>query len=339
MKRLIFADLHLGLNKNNPIWLDLSSVFFGEIIDFCKNNNIKKIYCLGDFFHERKAVGTRAIDRAIDLANIIDKSGIDFYICPGNHDLYSNVSLKPSSLSVFDEYKNIHIAYDPIEIEDDLLVPWNIELTHLSSKFLFGHFPIKTFTMNNSFVCEDSAYLPEMFKNFEYVFSGHFHTRSHKKIENTEFVYVGSPFQHNFNDIYDRRGYYVMDGEDFEFIEFMDAPKHVKILSTMEPDQKEISGNIVKLVWNKDFGNIENMKLLEKIQNMNPLMLFPDYTCLENDDASDGSVLPESSKDLKIKTSKEILFDYIETKEIPSHLNKNVLLTMINKFFDQMEIL
>ena len=82
MKKLVFADLHLGLEKNNETWLDLSLFLFKEMIDVCKNNNLDTMYCLGDFFHERKAVGTRALNRAIEIANLIDKSGIKLYICP-----------------------------------------------------------------------------------------------------------------------------------------------------------------------------------------------------------------------------------------------------------------
>lgn len=82
MKKLVFADLHLGLEKNNSIWLDLSLFLFKEMIDVCRNNGINVMYCLGDFFHERKAVGTKSIDRAMEIANLIDKSGITLYICP-----------------------------------------------------------------------------------------------------------------------------------------------------------------------------------------------------------------------------------------------------------------
>lgn len=54
MKCLLTNDLHLGVNRNDPIWLDQAVKLISHIIDECHKRDLYELCILGDFFHDRK---------------------------------------------------------------------------------------------------------------------------------------------------------------------------------------------------------------------------------------------------------------------------------------------
>jgi hypothetical protein len=209
---------------------------------------------------------------------------------------------------------------------DDVLVPWNTDPKDFpKGKNIFGHFPIVSFPMNNRMSCSE-GYIPSDFKGFKNVFSGHFHGKSEKIIDGINITYVGSPYHQDFGDINNINGYYTLDHDQLTFYQYDDAPKYKKIGASLDIKEEEIRGNIVKLIWLEDFGTIINNKILQRVQSMNPLQLHPDFSNVNIEEKENGKV-----KDIKLKNSKEILFDYIDNVvEIPSHLSTNVLKSTID---------
>lgn len=59
----------------------------------------------------------------------------------------------------------------------------------------------------------------ELFKKFQLVFSGHYHTRSN----DGQVYYLGNPYQMYWNDVGDIRGFNVIDTETYE-MEFIQNP-------------------------------------------------------------------------------------------------------------------
>ena len=108
---------------------------------------------------------------------------------------------------------------------------------------------------------------------------------------------------------------------NLEFIEF-DGVKFVYVSTEEIPDKKKIEGNVVKLIFEKDYGTVENNKLMEKIQSYNPLRFATDFSKITNEVKS---VESEQIKSVQIKSNKEILFDFIDANEHPPYIDKQKL--------------
>ena len=76
-----------------------------------------------------------------------------------------------------------------------------------SSVYAMGHFDLQGFMMNKGIESKYSSRDKDFLYRYSKVFSGHFHTRSsHDNIE-----YIGSPYEMNWNDYNDPRGFSVFD--------------------------------------------------------------------------------------------------------------------------------
>jgi hypothetical protein len=103
---------------------------------------------------------------------------------------------------------------------------------------MFGHFEIPGFKLNAMIEMPDHGGLNKtMFKNQDYVFSGHFHKRQWSG----NVHYIGNPFGHNYADSWDfERGAMFLEwGSKPEYVNWNDGPKYITVdLSdlTADPD-------------------------------------------------------------------------------------------------------
>ena len=320
---VLLSDTHLGLQKSSDLWHEVTLNLFQEIRDFCIRNNIDTILHLGDFFHERKSTNTKSLDMAYEIVSMLDP--IKMVIITGNHDSFYKDKVKPTSLQSLEKYNNINIIYENLYVEEisSLLVPWvydNIEAPR-ECKYCFGHFSIEGFSMNNHFKCTKGS-SASMFSQFEHVYSGHFHTPS----SNTNITYIGSPFQQNFNDINSNRGYYTFDNGQLEFIEYTSAPKFIK--QHTEKKFSDIEGNIVQLIYDKDYGVSKNTKILDEVMRMNPLKISTNFTNISEEDEQPTEMTSD------MLDHKDITMEYIQKDKIPDHLNKKILKEMAMKIME-----
>lgn len=329
MKALIFTDLHLGIHNNDERWLDASKSLFKEMLNYAKNNKIKTIIFLGDFFHNRQTISSKALWVSNEIAELVEKSKIDLYLCIGNHDTYYKNSLKPHSLKFLEQYKNIHIVEEPIVLNNNItLTSWNHYIKDINTPYILGHFEISGnyFGNNANIQGADSMTIKE-FNKFKLVLSGHFHSISQYK----NIFYIGSVMPFSFSDTGQKRGYYEFDFIDdsnytFHFIEFSDCPKYVIINSTDELLEEKIKGNIVKVIFNNEV-NSEAEKIIEKIHKLNPLMVQAEFLQLGNNSEV-------KREDVEVKTPRDLLFEYIDNIEIPNNISTNILTKIINQIIE-----
>jgi DNA repair exonuclease SbcCD nuclease subunit len=71
--------------------------------------------------------------------------------------------------------------------------------------------------MNSYKVCEEGLKVKDLLKKSPLVISGHFHTRHEKKFGKGTILYVGNPFQMDFGDTDNQKGYYVLDLDTLEY--------------------------------------------------------------------------------------------------------------------------
>lgn len=321
MKNLVITDTHLGINGDSDIWLDIVYKLFEDVKDFCKKEDIKRIFHLGDFFHNRKSINTKTLDYGHKIANLL--YDFEIYMIVGNHDCYFKNNINPTSLSIFKKYSNISVVDEPVEVDDILLLPWG-SLIQSNAKYCFGHFAINGFHMNDSYICRDGID-KTIFNKFDLVLSGHFHTPSRQG----NIVYLGSPYSQTFHDVGGSRGFYVFDSGKLTYHEYNNAPKFVKI-KTSEVDHSLIEGNVVKLVFTEDYGTNKNQRIVDDILKNNPLSFSIDFTNVSEDEA-------EPEEEAIMENRNELVKAYISKKEFSSNIDKKTLQSMFLKMMKDVD--
>ena len=81
-----------------------------------------------------------------------------------------------------------------------------------------GHLELAGFYANQDYKCQHGTD-PNVFKNFDTVFSGHFH----KKSKRNNITYLGNAYQLYWNDVDELRGFHIFDLETGE-LEFIPNP-------------------------------------------------------------------------------------------------------------------
>lgn len=327
---LLIADPHLGLYSDSEMWHKITFRMYESAIDTCKRESIEKIIILGDFFDERKYLNIKTLDVALKIGKLLKDYQV--FLIIGNHDVFYKDRLDPSSLELFGEFDNMTIVSEPYELDNLLLVPWQSPLPKRMDKYdaILGHFAINTFYTNDSYMYNSAdAPNPDDFKNAKLVLSGHFHNPTRKG----NIIYLGSPYQQRFGDSDTQRGYYILEDNHLELVEFRDAPKFVKIYSNERLERKRIEGNFVKLIYNRDYGKIQNNRIIENIQLLRPLQLHTDFTKMQ------GGTTQEkyTEDDIKLKNKAEIMSDYINKSEIPEHIKKGTLKHIIDRLMIEEE--
>ena len=323
---IMLADLHLGLGEDNSLWHKSSLILAAEIHDIAVKHNIDTICVLGDIFDNRKQISQKTHDLAIEIMTGIWK---DFRVIlvRGNHDTYYKERPVPNWLKMFKDSENvITVETEPCVYKDYCFVPWDYDISTLDWKgILLGHFEIGGFKMNNYYECNSSILTPRSFDRFKQVFSGHFHfPQSYGNIH-----YIGSPFQHNFGDVGSKRGYYILDEEEtLRFYEFTKSPQFVILRTNETITSEQVKGNMVKIVFDKDYGTRRNNNLIEDVEMMEPAALVGvDTSSFTIDDSVLNGM---NSDDVVIKDNETLLKDYIGVLDFPDHLKKKTMLTMIN---------
>jgi len=274
-KVAIFSDLHLGVHQNSSYWLDIAfkwGKWFNQELD--KNNITDVIFC-GDFFHYRDEISLVSLDAANVFLDLLSDKHV--YMITGNHDCYYKESSEVNSLSIFKGRSNITV-YDKltqITLKNGKTLtycPWGTQISDIPpSDVLIGHFELQNFKMNAYKICETGDDPELLLSKAPLVFSGHFHSRDEKTFGKNKIIYVGNPFQMDFADAHQTKGYYIFDTNSFDytFVPNKDTPKHIKMnlskLVQLKDAEREFNehlpGNIIKLVVDKNIST-EHLDIL-----------------------------------------------------------------------------
>jgi DNA repair exonuclease SbcCD ATPase subunit len=327
VRRLIVTDTHLGLYSDSDLWLGIVLDFFRYIVKYCIQNDIKEICHLGDFFDNRRSLNTKTQHIAHRIANILGaKKDLMTRIIIGNHDCYYKNQIHPSTLELFKEYKHIQVIDAETLIDDILLVPWGVVPDSTQgAKYCFGHFGINGFHMNDSMKYRgglDAA----LFKDFDLVLSGHFHTPS----KQSNVVYVGAPYGQTFHDVDGMRGFHIFEDGELTFEQYTEAPTFKKILTNDEPlNPDDIKGNIVRIFFTKDFGTTANQEIIDNVLKCEPLLYSVNFANMdsENEEEIDTSIEMDSKE--------QIVDQFIDEQTFATNINILTLKAMFKKLLRQ----
>ena len=329
-----FSDIHLGLGQDDKKWHDIALEFAAWASEIYKKVMITEIIIPGDIFHNRSSISVETLSVAKQFFDYFKDFKI--YISTGNHDCFKKESSDVNSIKLFDGWNNIHVIdNEPLVLNTPFnktigLVPWGTELKDFPKcDITFAHIEINSFYMNSYKVCEHGFSQKDLFKASPYIISGHFHKKDHRKYENGEIMYLGSPYQHNFGDAYDSRGIYIFDLKEntFKFIENKKSPKHLKFKINDQIPQDVIQNNFISLIVdeNVESEKIESVKRLINTCNPNSIRVDYDY----------------EQKNLEISTDQEFetsdllksIQEYIKLLDIP---NKKEVEDYIKEMYNSM---
>lgn len=292
----VFGDLHLGVHQNSDFWLDVAKTWIDWFIADITERKIDTVVFCGDFLHTRDEVSVKTLHFASD---VIDKfRDFDLYMITGNHDCYYKETSEVNSIAIFKGRKGVTVIDKPITINIKNAIctfcPWGTDINIIpKSDAIFGHFELKYFRMNAFKMCDSGIEPTGFVDKAPIVFTGHFHTRDEKLFGQTKIIYTGNPFQMDFGDISQNKGYYIYntDTQSSEFIECEVTPKHFKInLSEIvnwgvlfDKKLKEcVPNNIVRLIVDRMINTTHLEKLNSYISSLHPCVYQVDHDIYYN---------------------------------------------------------
>jgi DNA repair exonuclease SbcCD nuclease subunit len=318
-----FSDLHIGIHQNNEKWHDVAFEWAKWFTSELKKHETTKLIFGGDFFHYRDEINVKSLYFANTLLDLFND--FEIIMIPGNHDVYYKDNSNIHSLSILNNRSNITIFDTPtiLTIFDKKVgfCPWGTPLKEIPKcDLLIGHFEIQNFNFNSFKICDTGIESCDLLLKSQLILSGHFHKRQRRKYSNGEIIYAGNPFQMDFNDIEDQKGFYILDFNkeniQYKFIDNDISPIHIKVnLSQLEKlkkiaKDKGWSKLAIKILIDKDIKTNLLDKIIASINFEAPFSLITDYLNKFNI----GNVeLTNELGDLNIK---ECIIEYIESLDI-----------------------
>ena len=304
MKIAIITDTHFGGKNDNLQFAAFQKRFYeGTFFPICEREGVTTILHLGDVFDRRKYSNFNTLSLAKEMF-FKPARNYDVHMLVGNHDCYFKNSNHINSIRLScREYENIQAYEDvPKVVEFDgtpiLLVPWIASAHYTKSisaikkakaELLMGHLEINGSEMVPGLYC-DHGLERDLFKRYERVFSGHYHTQQ----DDGHIRYLGAPYEINWNDYNSAKGFHIFDTATREF-EFYQNPNRLfkKIFyddghscdEMLNYDISEYEGCYVKIfvIQKTDFytfdrfvdrcykeGNFYELKIIEDFSDLDP---------------------------------------------------------------------
>jgi DNA repair exonuclease SbcCD nuclease subunit len=233
LNNLLFSDIHLKDDR-----LEDQAKIFDFIVYKAIELKVKRVYFLGDGFHERKNITVACLNLFRKFVLKLNKHGISFYAISGNHDKPFD-DAKISALDVFGNINNMNkVVTNGFLVEENiLLLPFapakdlkrslkNIAKNYEGIKYIFTHTGIKGVKLNKGYISKTKLRFSDftVFKKLKKVFLGDYHDR----IEKGRFIWIGSAMQlkqgeieNKYIYIFDNTSDYNLRSIETEFPKFL----------------------------------------------------------------------------------------------------------------------
>lgn len=281
-----FTDIHWGKKSDSELHNKDCYRFIDWFLEQVIAYECDSIIFLGDWYDNKSRLRVDTQWYSVGAMNRLNSLGIPIHWLVGNHDIFFKTNRDVHSLPfLHGHYENISVYNEVTRVGDVLFCPWLVgnEFTtppDTECKYIFGHFGLPTFLMNENIKCLDKGMglLADHFYQCEAVFTGHFHKRQMKLNEhNIPVTYIGNCFPHNFNDVGDRdRGCMILEWDkDPEYLTWKDAPNYNKtrmsdLLGAMENDEISKYYNehsVIECQDDLDLSIEESLELKELLSN------------------------------------------------------------------------
>lgn len=243
---LVVGDIHLGVNKNNPLFFKTALRYADWLVAICKKKNIDTIVQLGDIFHNREMIHLPALNAASEFFDKL--KDYNLHIITGNHDcLYNNVS-DVNSLKLLSRWPNITVHEKVTTVGDLCFCGWGTKLEDIpDSKIIFGHFDIKGFQMSSFKISEHGFSASDLMNKCQLLMSGHYHKPQVRFYDKKPLIYTGSAYQLNWGESGEDKYSYILNTETLEYrpVENKISPRFEYIKS--EKDLEKVKNNFVSI--------------------------------------------------------------------------------------------
>lgn len=335
-KVALITDIHFGCRGASSYFIERYELFFKNIFfPYLVKNGIRKVFILGDTWEDRKNLNVNALAAARRMFfERLEQMGIEVIAILGNHDVFYRNTNEVNSMDIIESsYDNIHVVeeYEEFKVGQKTfgMMSWvnnsNLErnlarIEAANTNYLLGHFEIKNFEMTKGNVA-DKGFEPSIFTKYDLVLSGHFHIKN--KIGN--ILYIGNPFQTNWDDFASDRGFHVYDSDTDEFIFIKNTYETYDVIAYTDEfdldtfDFEACKGKIVKVLVTK-ISEIDQLKYNKFLDIL--LKQVHEYSIVE---VVDSSELQGKSNNLTIKSSKEMINEYINSLTVEDDVKKDVI--------------
>ena len=283
MKIAMIADLHFGIKKADPTFMESQLRFFKEqFVPELNASGIKDIWILGDVFDTRQAINTSVIYNVINLFNETLKD-FNIKIIVGNHDMYLTTDVGITSLKILSVLPHVTIYDKQTTLEIDgkkiLMQPWIVDYAQedlIKGKYdyAFMHADIIGFDMGGGRLSESGLMAKELLKKVDAVYTGHYHNGIHRQFEKGKSItYLGAPYQLTRIDRNGIRGYHILDIASGERT-LIENHISMKFTRHVYPDinTSMVPGNVVDIDVPAEYADQTKRiaDLVNKLEKMNP---------------------------------------------------------------------
>jgi len=347
LKIALLTDTHFGARNDNLNFNDYFYEFYeGVFFPYLQQNNIKHCIHLGDLMDRRKYVSYRILkdfrERFIQPFVHLE---IDLYILVGNHDIYFRNTNDINSLEELlgNKHKNIHLYSEAQEVNFGgfpiLMMPWINPQNEIYSfgmmdetkaDIMMSHLEVVGFEMHGGHFSE-SGFNKEQFKRFDTIFSGHYH----KKSDDGQIYYLGTPYQMTWSDYNCPKGFHVFDTETRELTRIVNPQKIFEKIYYDDTKENYDTHNVnqyrnkyVKLVVVNKNDLYKFDKFTDKLfkADCHEVKIIEDFTDLDANTVSDDIV--ENTQD-----TMTLLGKYIDDLDV--NLDKSKLKGDVSKLYHE----
>lgn len=227
MRIAIIADSHWGYKNDGETHLRHFVRWHQEhFFPTIRAQRVEHVIHLGDLVDRRKYINFKTAEtmREHFLQRVADL-GLGMDLVAGNHDVMFKNTNETNALRelVSDRFPRFRIHTGPSLMQEApiLFVPWitnsNRQRTmdlidQCNSKVVCGHLELNGFKMYRNTTEMTHGLDPRPFDKFNLVLTGHFHTHSTRG----NIVYTGSPYEMNWSDADDPKGFWILDTETLD---------------------------------------------------------------------------------------------------------------------------
>ena len=324
MKIALITDQHLDGRKGSlPFWNYFQKFYDNIFFPVLEKEGITTVFDLGDTFDNRKSLDYNTFNRV--KTNYFERlKDYNVHMILGNHcTYYKNTNKINSPELLLENYENITIYSSPEHVtiggKNFLMMPWiNSEnkkeavetMKSSNADIMCSHMEVDGFEVTPG-MHFDGGFSVSDFKNFDRVWSGHFHHKS--KRGNVQ--YLGNPYQMYWNDYKDSRGFHIYDTET-DRLKFVRNPYEIfdKIFyddAKYDYNKSNVSDykdKYIKIIVEekRDYRMFET--LVDRLYNVGAHDVKIVETLVDTDDIDDV--------DLKTKDTMTLLNEYIDEVDI-----------------------
>lgn len=235
----MIGDLHYGEKGDSDKHNDQTNDCLRWAVSEAKKRSCTTVVQFGDWFHNRNRVNVNTMNKGIEGAKILSDGFDHAYTIVSNHDIYHRDRLDVNSMAILRPY--INVIDEPTELPEEacggessgvIMWPWVTSGKAWDSyinvskgyRFLFAHLELNGFLMNDHYEMEH-GYSPKELRDFEHVYTGHYHSPQTKD----NISYLGIPFGVSMTEANRELGIYFLETKTGE-VEFVPYGK-VKVIS------------------------------------------------------------------------------------------------------------